>query len=397
MRSFLIRVLKVAFSLASVVVIGIALLPALLKTDWGKKQAVKLINHFIPGKMEIDSFNLNWLKGQSIEGIRFEGFKEKVIIDIGELSAAGSLWSFLTGKFLLDPIQIQELQAVFIEDSQIPICLLHVNAECSFLKENHALSASIQGFTQDGNLDGSFEIDITWKELEGSRWKEWLEGIWQHWEQEVGRAAAIRANFHHFPIHLLDQLSFFKDSRFNQIFQAFFGKHLDLKIEKKANSLGFWSVDAQAPGFQVEVKGRIVDQLLTIEEPLMINWSLTPLFFNSFSSRTQLYTEIPIQIVVPFLSIPLQFFKSKGATDFCLCGFDVNLMIPKIDIQMSRIGTINVDHLKAQVSSLANSSHFLLKVIGRAEYYRKPTTINYEIKLDKPADFYAFLQIFSKM
>lgn len=417
MPLFLSRFLKIVLILVGIFILFIIFFPSLLSTDWGREQTLRVVNSYIPGHIDIAEVQLNWLQGQQFKGIHYKDSEGKMEMEIESLSTKSNLWSIFTQNLQMGLMQINNLQLVVMGtqnsnhqpekaqrvpvnevDSSSPIIFSHVNANFDFKRDNQTLFASLKGLTQLNDLSGSFEVEFTLKGITGSTWETLTKELLHYVEKKEINDSTIRIKLRNFPTHLADRLSSFKNPKLNGIFQDFFGDHLDLNINKEPSQTGSFKMTAQAPRFQANIKGKTSDGFLIVDEHAIMDWSLSPSFFNSFSPpNTQLLMDVPMKVVIPYLSIPFQFLMSKGTTDFYKCGFNIDLILPKTDIHVSRIGIINVHNLKAHLDSTAESSKFLLKIVGEADYYQKPSTINYEIRLSKPADFYAFLHIFSRI
>lgn len=109
------------FAVAGVVMGSLALIlsaPSLLETEPGKKLVVSWLNKDIPGEFSIHNLNLGWFRDQKVQGISYTSKDDAVSLNIDELQLSDSLVSLLFNGGLSGSLQIENIQAKIIDNTE---------------------------------------------------------------------------------------------------------------------------------------------------------------------------------------------------------------------------------------------------------------------------------------
>jgi hypothetical protein len=414
MRSFLFFSLRVFLVALLTLGIFLLLLPTLMSSDWGRKQTLKIANHFIPGEIEVRSLKLQWGKEQTIEGFLLKDPEGQPVLEIKSLTMEAPLWKFLSAYPQVGMVQIRELSALLVLDdhgwvnlqqalggfsgqkdlSVSRVELSHVYMNLNLFSEQKPFSASIKGITQQDNLLGSFDIDLVLHGLHIDEWNEGLKALQQYFIKNLNEESKIYLNLFNFPTDLLDHFSHFNNPRLKRLFHSFLGDRLDLKMDKEAHTKGVFNLIARSPLIEGTMKGKVDEGLIVLQEPATFYFKLTPEAVNSFTpSRTQLHHVTEVNIVLSDLSFPLEVLQGDSSSgDFHKCGFSIDTNLAKTDLNIHPLGLVNIHHFDTHLESAVGESTMRFKWIGYVEYYKKPLNINYETWLKKPINLLTFLQ-----
>jgi hypothetical protein len=383
----------------------IGLLPTLISSSWGKELSQSLINHFIPGKVEVRSLNLQWGAGQRIQGVLIKDSEGQTVVEIEHLFSEISLWSILTKSFNFESTQIEGFKAVVVlldhrwhnlekavgvsKEEPVsesipasPLILSDLSLTLN-LDANQVLKAKIKGFSEQDHVIGSFDIECVINHFQ----KQSLADLSKIKSSNLG----LQAQIHHLPIRFIDEMTSFKNSRFKGVFKSFFGDHLSIQMSKKANPNSQLNFKAYSPLVHAEINGYLAKGFFQTYGPSVAHFDLTPQFVNLFAPRVaHVSTGIPIKILFHTLSIPLTFLRDTYAIDFQKIGFNTEVSISKSDIKLSRIGLLNMERMVASLDSPAGSSKILITVKGHADFHKRPIDINYLRSIEKPKDVSSF-------
>ena len=85
-------------ALIALVFLVIALLPALVSSQWGKGRVLALAAPSMPGEVQIDSWSLSWFGAQNIKGISYRDQAAGLRVDSNEVVVDKGLFSFLLDR-----------------------------------------------------------------------------------------------------------------------------------------------------------------------------------------------------------------------------------------------------------------------------------------------------------
>lgn len=387
--------------------IFIGLLPTIMSTEWGKRQTIALINHFIPGKIEAKKLHLQWRKGQAIEGFFLYDPYGNTVLGIEHFYTEGTLWQLLRKSTHLGHTQFQDLNASITTDEKgisnlqyalgtppnayyranppSTIVLSNVNADFYLFDPNQPFAMHITGATRQEELIGSFNIEASLKGLTSQSWNELSQDAEKLLSIEGSKEAKIKVKIINFPVDLLDRVVAVKKPELNGIFRAAFGDKLNLIADKEPSSDGLaFNLSLLAPLMQGDIKGKISKGQFSLQEPSTFHFNLAPQSINPLiQQRFQLLEETRLKLVFEDLSFPLAFLESKNI-DPCAMGLKGYAEIQPVVIEVFPLGEIKVLELKTVLVSLACDKTLSLHVQGRAQQGHEPFNIQFDSTLKKP-------------
>lgn len=416
MRAFFSRLIACVLILLVLFGLMIALLPTLASTDWGSRHVVSWINGSIPGSLEIRTIDLHWGKGQVLEGILLKDPDGQSVMGIEKFSTEATLWQLVCKRTHLGVTQIQELNAAIVTDEKgwtnlqralgIPpsndtpplapstIVLSDVNATLDLFTNQNPFSVHIKGLTRQENLNGSFEVNVSLEGLQGSDWEKLKQGAQNYLSIEGSKEAKIQARVVNFPVDLIDRLVALKNPQLNGFFHSILGDRVNLTIDKESSDEGLaFNLTALAPLMQGDVKGKINNGIIILQEPAVFHFNLTPEFVNPFTHyQFELLAPSRLKVVIPILSFPLSFLDSQISTDPCLLGFNTELTLPQTEMDVNPIGKMTINRLNIHMDSPVCDKRIQLKVVGEARQGKEAFDIHFDSTLNKPKNLTNLIQ-----
>jgi hypothetical protein len=408
MHAFLSRLIGLIVVLVLLCGLLIALLPTLASTNWGCKQVTHWINRSIPGNVEIRNLDLHWGKGQVLEGILLKDPEGQAVLGIERFSTEATLWQLLRKSIHLGFTQIQDLNAAVVTDDKgwtnlqralgIPpsndtpplspstIVLSNVNADLYLFAANHPLSAQVKGLTRQENLNGSFDINLFLNGLQASDWKELRHDAENYLSIEGSKEAYVQARIVNFPVDLIDRLTALTTPHLNGLFHSILGDRLNLTLDKEASQEGLaFNLTVLAPLMQGDVKGKVVNGILTLQEPAVFHFNLSPEFVNPFTHyQFELFSPSRLKVVFPLFTFPLSFLDDQATIDPCQLGFKAELKLAETEMDISQIGKINIRNLQALVDSSLCDKNVQLQIFGQAQQGKESFDIHFDSTFNKP-------------
>lgn len=408
MRVFLSRFIKVVVLSFLLLALLIALIPTIMNTDWGRRQAVAWMNRSISGSIEIRHMTLHWGKGQIIEGFLLKDPEGQAVLEFDKFSTEATLWQLIRKSSCLGFTQIENLNAAIITDQKgntnlqralgihashtIPplapstIVLSDVNVESDLFTPNHPLSIQVRGLTRQENLNGSFDINLSLNGLWASDWEELKRDAQKYFSIEGSKEAKLQAHVVNFPIDLLDRIAALQNPHLNGFFHSLLGDRLNLNLDKEPSDEGVaFNMALMAPLLQGDMKGIIKKDAIILKEPGIFHLNLVPQSINPFiPAHFELLNPSRVEIVLSELMIPLNFFTHKEESDPCLFGFNAELKIPETNLDINSIGNIKVLNLLAHLTSLQCDKLIQAEVIGQAKQGKMPFDIHFTSEINKP-------------
>lgn len=412
MRAFLTRLIKICLVLLLFSACFIALLPTLVSTEWGRKQVVYWVNRSIPGKIEIRALDLHWTKGQDLQGILLKDPQGHSVLQIEKLSTEATLWQLFRKSTHLGYTQIIDLNAAIQTNekgstnlhealgiaqatvSTAPLfhsatLLSDVNVELYLFSKSHPLSALIRGITKQDKLNGSFEINVALQTLQASNWDELKQDVQQYLSIEGSKDAEIQAHVNNFPVDLLDRVASLFNPHLKGVFHSLLGDRLNLSIEKEPSQEGLaFKLNAQSPLMQGDLIGNITNGLITVQQPGIFLFNLTPEFINPFfEERLTLLNATLLKVNLQSLTFPLDFLDSDANMDPCQVAFTTQYSLPKTDIAIPTIGQLSLVNLQANVNTQACAINIEFLFDGKALQNHEAFDFHVDLNLKKPIRF----------
>ena len=417
MRTFLSRLFGFFILIGVILAVGIACLPTLMSTDWGRKQTLNWMNRSIPGKVEIRHLDLHWGKGQVIEGFLLKDPEGQTIVEIERFATEGTLWQLMNKNLCLGFTQVSELNAIIVTDQKgetnlqralgiqsspltfLPpsnIILSDVNIESDLFTPYRPLSVHLQGFTQQEDLKGSFDIDLSLNGLFAADWEKFKHEAQHYFSMEGSKEAKIQARVKNFPVDLIDRLVALQNPHLNGLFHALLGDRLNLNLDKDPSDEGLaFHLSVLAPLLQGEMKGIIKEDTLALKTPAIFHFDLTPSAINPFFQETfQLMNPSRLEVMISTLTLPLNFFNQEAASDPCLMGLNTELKLPETNLNISPLGPLKILNLQAHLTSQPCDKLIRVAIIGQAQQGpdSAPFDLHFTSSIDKPGHFSQFMQ-----
>lgn len=282
--SFLKKIISILIVFVCFITIVIALVPAVINTEWGRKQILSIANNRIPGKISLTDIHLSWFGTQEIKGLVLKDPNGHVVTSIDRIAMDSPLWKLLTRKLDLSGLEIQELNGKILLNasgyttiqealianlppktlplvpSEVPLDITHVNAKFGQLSSQKPFSIHFQGQTQQGDLKGLIEADILLSETENSH---------------------IKATISGFPVDILDDLVSLNKPELYGIFHELLGDRLNLVLDDTLSHKGQqFDLTFSAANMEGAFKGMITDREIRLMQPGLIKMKATPDLFD---------------------------------------------------------------------------------------------------------------------
>lgn len=390
----------------------ISLLPSIINTDWGRRQAITWINHSIPGNIEIRQITLHWGKGQLIEGFLLKDPEGQSVLEFEKFSTEATLWQLIRKNLCLGFTQIKDLNAAIITDqkgetnlqralgievsyatpplSSSTIVLSDVNVESYFFVPNHPLSAQIKGLTRQDNLNGSFDINLTLNGLIPSDWEGFKENAQNYFSTNGSKEDSLQVRVTNFPVDLVDRLAALKSPHLNGLFHSLLGDRLNLNVDKEPSNEGLaFNLTLTSPLMQGDLKGVINKDVLSLKAPGVFHLNLIPQFVNPFTTAYfELLKPSHMEVIFSDLLFPLNFFGEDKINDPCFFGFNIELKIPETLFDVGSVGEINLLNLQAHLNGSKCDKSMQIEVIAQARQGVAPFDLHLTSVMNKPKNFF---------
>ena len=100
--------------LLALLLIGAALLPAILSTGPVRRMVLGRVNRQLNGKVEVDSWSLSWFSGIRIHNVRVTDAQGDAVAEIGSISVPASLPGLLRGVKRLGTVEVNQPRAYLV-------------------------------------------------------------------------------------------------------------------------------------------------------------------------------------------------------------------------------------------------------------------------------------------
>lgn len=404
------RLSRIFLSLVLVVLLFIAFLPSIISTSWGTRQLTSLINHRIPGKIEISKLDVKWGSGQLIEGFVLRDPEGNAAVEFEKLWSEATLWQLirqsthlghtklhdLNAHVYTDDRGISNLQRAFGIDAQqsltpIPastIILSDVEASLNLFTPGEPLAVSLQGRTIKGPLTGSFAIEANLPDMQVDDWSQFGQDAQRFLSIEGSKSATLQAKVENFPVDLIDQLAALKDPELNGIFRTLIGDKINIKLDKESTVEGLaFNLTILAPLLQGDVKGKVINQQITLQEPAVIHLDLKPESVNLFTKKQLALLEPSrLKIIIDELVLPLSFIDSNTPLSACHISFKGHSELqPETKIDVIPLGPLSISTLEMSFESPQCQENIQVIVKGEGKQPgNEPFSIDFETKIKKP-------------
>lgn len=327
--------------------VSVACLPWILSSSWGQKEAVSLINSFIPGKIEIKDLQLQWCSGQSFHGFELKDPEGKPIVTIENGTTEASLWQLLlektiSGSSKIDNLNIQiETHANGKTNLQnalglhlneplsfsSPISISQAFLRADFFSNTSSLFVEAHGKSAQGDLLGSFDIHLNIPHFLRSDFSEDNPQFFLNLANNP--ETLLEASVINFPISLLDQLIQITSKKSENILEQTLGDRLSLSLQKQSSNSGLaFALSLSTPKITSQLDALIKED----QNHNLITCNISGLFPStngrfsiSFDSLAHSFSQIKTalsdikensHIILSFSQIPLDLFPSFKSSPY---------------------------------------------------------------------------------
>lgn len=365
------RLLWVLGSLATCGILLTASIPTLISSSMGKRALLSLVNREIDGNLSIDSLDLNWLKGQSIKGIRLTDANNTPLVSIEEIDADTPLWRLLMGDVQLEPFHIRQLNADIGQDangvtnlealfrvqksktnefSSAGVNLSRVNADL-VVSDAGVYTLKAAGLTRQNDQKGQFNLDGTF-----------------------GKEIMLKVRAQNFPLMFLDQTVAIKNPSLAGLLTGAIGDSIDVTIDAQhTDSLDRFSMVAKSPFSSWNVIGKLEDNHFEADKNSTIQFSIPKQRLEALLPDVHFEQDIVSgHISLAQLSVPLENMEKAS--------LDLPIVIDPLKLVYQGKERIQLDEFKAQLLSKKDSPD--LKTTLTAKGKRNDQSLLADIQAD---------------
>lgn len=340
------RLLWILGSLATCGILLTASIPTLISSSIGKGVLLSLINREIDGNLSIDSLDLNWLKGQSIKGIRLTDVNQSTLVSIAEIDADTPLWRLLIGAVQLEPFHVRQLNADIGQDAHgvtnleslfrvqksktndftaASVNLSQVNADL-VVSDAGIYTLKAAGLTRQNDQKGQFNLD-------GS----------------FGKEIMLKVRAQNFPLLFLDQTVAIKNPTLAGFLTGAIGDAIDVTIDAQhTESLDRFSMAAKSPFSTWNVIGKLENNHFEADKSSTIQFSIPTERIATLLPDVHFEQDkVSGSISLAQLSVPLDNLERAS--------LDLPVIIDPLKLVYQGKERIQLDEFKAQLISKKDS------------------------------------------
>lgn len=298
--------------------IGVVFAPNLASTKWGKSVVLKIYKAITGNTLAIESAHLSWSKGQQIEGVSFKNRTGDVAFEGKKISTDATLWQIafyhdlgkleawaphlevkttlpqkivwlqggllpLIGVAAPTPVFFGHILAYqgtaqFISPGFDPISLNDIQLDASIF--NHQLKLKSSGQTQQGNVQGKFQVEGSYSSLSN------FEGV---------------VTVSDFPVRSIDQLVALSEPKLQGAVVGAMGEaiNIDLKVKNQPKALDLFCV-ATSPSFSAQIETQTKENLVTLSKPAIVRFEIPQKLISSWAQDA-----LKAQLKIDQLELPL--------------------------------------------------------------------------------------------
>lgn len=408
--------LRVFLILICFLLLSSALMPTLLSTSWGKEKLTSIINSSIPGKVKIDNLSLAWAGPQSLQGISLSDSQGNAILQLDSVSTNASLFSLFANPSKMGSLQIQNLNATLISDSDgntnlmraldkrccqaelkqdaIPllISLRNTQGHINLSPKKDLISLQLNGETEQNALKGSFNVDAELRGIDINEISRDTNDLAAVLQSNPGATLKINADIANFPVELLDQIASMRNPRIAGLISETLGNELNLKIDQKATAHGLaFNVRANSPNVTANADV-IIDKDISLANPAEISLKILPsvaeklMQLSNIKSPWHLGSPTSAKLAITNLQLPFRTNSPQNQIDINALGLKGALDLG----QASFIGDgpnnrLILQGLHATLSMEPNSETADISVTSQASHNEQPTKIDFNLTIPKKA------------
>lgn len=401
--------------LLCVSILGVALLPSLISSSWGKEKLTAWTNRSIPGKIRVDNLSITWFGPQTIQGFSLSDPHNETILSLESASSNTSLFRILSRSMNFGSFEFKALNAIIIGDNEgntnlmqaldkrccemkskpdiapITIALRNTHGYVNLSPAEGPIAIQLQGETEQNALRGKFDIEA---EIKGMSLSEMINSKQDLADTLLSLPEAelkINANVVNFPVELLDQVISTKSPKLSGVLTEVLGDKINLVIDQKGTVKGFsFNISANSPTLTADAV-ILLDKELSLAKPALMTLKISPsaaeklVNLVNLKSPWHLAAPATAAISINSLQIPLEALKSSP--------FEINAfgLVGALDIgQAVLIGkdlseNLTINKFHATTATETNSQLALITVSSEVSQKEQPTKINFTLSVPKKA------------
>ncbi|NGX42199.1 MAG: hypothetical protein K940chlam7_00476 [Chlamydiae bacterium] len=393
------RYIKILLGVCIAIVVSVglfvALVPAILSTQWCQTSFINNINQRIPGTVTAKHISVSWFGGQRVEDLTLLDPDGEVVISLDTFVTDSSLYTILTNGLVNGKTKLSNFNATILRESSgktnlqeslgdgvLPIyfpgnhsiTVSNVHGEIQHPSSSSGFTLQASGQTKQGNVTGDFHFDFQMRNDE-IKWN---------------------ADVKHFPVDVLEAIVSINQPEFSGILRSLLGESINFSIhETTQGHERSFNLNAQTPTLTTTVNGKVHEGVLTLSSPAKMTLNASPEFLKILALNFEgevdwrLLNSVEAELNLDSLSLPLDFMASgiqyHELNDFFIKG---DFHIPKADllVQTNPEIRIQLQDFTARVDTSKNGRNLLFHLGGSLFQQGKSIKVGFETKIKKPSN-----------
>jgi|GEM_PF-2518246 len=391
-------------------------LPTVASSNWAKEKIENYAKNKINGSISFESLNFSFWGTQEIKGVQLKDLDGKLILKMSTATIEATFLTIIFQGILENPVtfsgvsmNVEEfadgtsnIQKIFkasdvspieserVNDLSKLIILKNVSGNLN-LSSTDPLIIKINGLTTQGQMDGSFDLDISLSGIDSRK----LLDIANEPDMLFIDSASFNVNINasNFPMGLLDSLLSLQSSKYKpNLLVSTFGDKLNLKLNKikvdQKKSLTL-ELNASAPNLEANFVGEITSDKIITTNVSTLKFSLSqPLveYFYPAELGYKLKNPANVVIAVDEFSLPYDLKNREFNLLNSMFKGRVDLSLAHLTNQTS-LSDIVLKKFSAFITTDESSEDLTLKIDGDASQNDQPIKIALETVLHKSLNF----------
>lgn len=324
----IMKILRILGIVAALLVIIILTMPSILSTKSGKDFALNILNKEIPGKLEIESLDLNWFRTSQITQLKLKDENGQLLASAETVKLFNPLWKLITSSHPQPVLEINQLNATVKADIEGTTNLERAVFFKSFEKTKKQELPSIE--LVDTYIKSEFDRHATQIQAKGNTLQNNQKGLF-NFALKVAREIEGTFSFKDFPVLILDQVVTLQDPKYKGAALELLGQKVS--VEGKATN-GHWQFDLKSENLTGKGEGKTSLEEWMLTSPTTFQGKITP-------NLITILTEGKLSLKTPTLAVvEIDNFHPtnewvKGIITLNNIVMSDNLSLPKVEIQVA--------------------------------------------------------------
>lgn len=361
----------------------VAAIPMLLSSSWGTSLITSQVNKAIPGKLEVQKFNINWLGGQEIDQVTLYGTNGEQIISIDKISADGSLFALINDALSSGNLKVNGLKGTIIQDQsgatnledafgvktlskdsltlKTPVAIENVNLEIKKGSDDSIVIKGV-GLTRQNDVKGQFSFNASW-----------------------GEKQSINLRAQHFPVLVLDQTLAMKNPKLSGLFTGLVGEYFDITIDQTGSGTDHTiQILAKSPHISSDIKASIDQKTIQTLQGSKIDFNVAPEAIKALVAQLDL-KQVPLPLQPLQGSVLLnQFTLPVNQKDVQLIAGKIELNVKANEFQFDpKQPNISLQNLKLTAEAFKEQPKLQVKLEGSGSQANQPLSIDIQVEAEK--------------